>query len=212
MAILCPTACGTSDLVSSYFDCLNGDLTRKFGANYFALVKCDYQFVDITDPTEWQAAVAAGDVKLSPPGSLVINSPDATAFVIEGCGRELLGEVTYTIDFTTYQVGQLVNNVPADFVYWRDLLANSGNYRVIFIDCAELFRVDDGWMDAMITAAGTPPVTVTGTNPGFVFSVTQVPFFGAGEEQLGVWNTQFTIKKIGLMESIALPGILPVLA
>lgn len=209
MALLCPTACGTASLVSTYFDCT--DKTRKYGGNYFLLIKCDYQFTDITDPTEWQTAVTNGDIAVSPPGSVVVNAPDASSFVIEGCGREIVGEATYTVDFTTYQVGDNTNNVPDDIVYWRDLLDGSPNYRLVLLDCNEIFRMDDGWMDAIITAAGTPPVTISGANPGFEYSVTQIPFFAAGEEQLGVWTTQFTVKKIGMMEGALLPGIVPVL-
>lgn len=210
MAAICPTDCGVQTLISTYFDC--NDRTRKYGANHFILLKCDYQFTDISDPSEWTAAIVSGDAAISPPGIVTINAPDANAFVIEGCGRELIGEATYTIDFQTYQVGPNTNNVPDDIVYWRNLFSRHASYRIMLVDCNEIFYLDNGWMDAAIAAAGTPPITVSGANPGFEFSITQLPFFGAGEEQFGVWQTQFTIKKIGMMEGFLLPGVVAVLA
>lgn len=212
MAAICAATCGIiQNPPSTYFDC--ADETRNFGFKHFVLIKCDYQFTDILDSAEWEAAVANGDVKIGPPGSLVINPATANSFEIEGCGREITGEATFTVDFTTYQFGKFTTaNVPDSVMYWRDVFKNSVSYRMMMPDCHNtlpLFFMDDGWMDAI---SGGAPATVPSANPGFEFSVTTLPNWSAGQERLGVWTTQFTIKKVGIMEAALLPGVFEVLA
>ena len=207
MAAICASSCGTiQDPPSTYFDC--EDEIRKFGFNHFILAKCDYQFTDILDAAEWQAAVASGDIKISPPGKAVINAPNVTSFEIEGCGREIPGESNYTVDFTTYQFGGFTTaNVPDSVVYWRDVFRFSGSYRMLLPDCDSvnpLFFMDDGWMDQI---GGGAPATVANANPGFEFSIITPPNWSEGQEKKGVWTTQFSIKKSGVMEAALLPGV-----
>ena len=173
------------------------DLFRKYGFNYFILHTCDYQWTDLLDAAEWTAAVAAGDVKLSPPGALIINEPTQTNFQIEGCGRETGGEATFTVDFTTYQDGAFAAAVPSSAVYWRDVLDNVAGYQISFLDCNRKHFVSNGWMDEVGAGA---PASIAGDSPGFEFSISLLPNWQAGQENLGLWKTQFTIKKTGIME------------
>lgn len=210
MALVCNTSCGATPVVpTSFYDGCT-DITRTFGFNHFILVQCDYAFTDILDASEWTTAIAADKIHIGPAGNLVINQPTANAVKVEGCGREVLGTSTITVDFTTYQFGgTTLANVPDSFQYWKDLLANSTSYRLMFVDCNGLFFVDDDWMAEI--GAGTP-ATIAGSSPGFEFSISGLPAWIAGEEDLGLWSTQFTIKKSGILEAAFLPGVQAVLA
>ena len=211
MAAICSVACGARPAVPVSFHDNCTDIFRKFGSNHFILIKCDYVFTDVTDPAEWTTAIAADNIHISPAGALVLNEPDNPVVQVEGCGREVVGVNTYTIDFRTYQTGVITDNVPQDVKYWRDLVANVGSYRLLMLDCSEIFTVDDGWMDA-VEAAGGGAVALAGQNPGFEFSVSSIPIFVEGDESLGVWTTQFTVKKTGILEAVQLPGVPAVLA
>lgn len=174
------------------------DSIRRFGFNHFILIECDYAFTDILDSAEWASAVLANSIRISPPGALVINAPTQTSFAIEGCGREIVGEATYTFDFTTYQDGAFTAGLPDAMVYWRNVLNNAAGYRLMLLDCvANKMFVDDGWPDEV--AAGAP-ATIASNNPGYEFSVSQIPYWSEGQESLGLWTTQFTVKKSGVLE------------
>jgi len=211
MAAICAQTCGTiQDPPSSYHGC--EDLFRNFGFNHFTLIKCDYQFTDILDVSEWTAAVTSGDVRLSPEGKAVINPPTTSSFEITGCGREIPGEGNYLVDFTTYQFGGFTNNVPDSVTYWRDVFRYVSSYRIMLPDCdntGPLFYIDDQWMDQV---GGGAPATVANSNPGFEFSVTTPPHLSEGEQRKAVWTTQFSIKKTGVMEAALLPGVFSALA
>ena len=181
MAAICAAGCGVRPAVPSAFNNGCTDLLRQFGANFFILIKCDYQFTDITDTAEWTTAIAADDIHVSPPGALIGNPPSNPVVVIEGCQREVVGVNEYTWGFSTYQTGAVLNNVPLDVAYWCELVGNSVSYRVMFLDCSGILWVDDGWMAAAETAAGTPPVTVSGANPGFAFSMSAMPTWVEGD-------------------------------
>lgn len=193
MSVVCQTPGSTAP--STYFS--GSDLIRKYGFNHFILIECDYQFTDILDAAEWTTAVAADSIHISPPGALIMQPPTQTSFVIEGCGRETTGEATFLIDFTTYQDGAFTSAVPDSMVYWRDLFDNAAGYNIMFLDCNNKLFVDDGWADAV---GGGAPATIANNNPGFVFSISQVPYWSEGQESLGLWTTQFTVKKTGVME------------
>lgn len=193
LSLVCATPGSSAPL--TYFS--GSDVTRRFGFNYFILIECDYVFTDILDAAEWTTAVAANSIHISPPGALVINPPTTTSFVIEGCGREIVGEATYTIDFTTYQDGGFTSAVPDSMVYWRDVLNNAAGYHIMFLDCNNKLFVDDGWADEVGAGA---PATIAANTPGYEFSVSQVPYWSEGQESLGLWTTQFTIKKTGILE------------
>ena len=57
---ICPTACAPALPVTYSGGC--GVVSRPGGIRKFAFIKCDYVFTDITDPAEWTAAIASGDV------------------------------------------------------------------------------------------------------------------------------------------------------
>jgi hypothetical protein len=202
MSLLCSTTCGTiASPPASYFDCT--DEFREYGANLFALVKCDYQFTDITDATEWNTAITSGDVQISPPGQVLMQAPTQTVTEIEGCRREVVGDIQYTIDFNTLQVAPDLS----DYTYWKTLFANAAAYRIIIIHCDGRFMMEDEFIDQ---ANGGTPV-ITGKNPGFEFSVTAVPYIGEQTDlRYEQWITQFRIKRsqaTGVIAAAALPDV-----
>jgi len=198
--LLCPTACGVTALPVNYFSCNN--VTRKFGYKYFVLVKCDYQFTDILDSAEWDAAVISLDVVCSPPGKLIPVAPDQTIIDID-CDTKITTDITYTLDFTTYQTA---SGTPVDCDFFKAIFDNSGSYVLTWFDCIagdERWAVQDDWKTQIEAGA---PATVSGTNPFFDFSVTQIPFWQAGEGDRGQWITQFQIDHDGMICNALIPG------
>lgn len=227
MSFVCPP-CGTAvDVPTSYFGCL--DITRRAGSNHFILIDCETGgatgFGDILDTANWNTHVAANDVHISPPGSVVINAPTATAFTAEGCGRQFVGEATYTIDFTTYQFGAdnpdsgaatnpvAIDNIPDSMHYWCNVFDNASRYRIMFYDCdtQPIYYVDDAYFAEAIAQNGAS-ANVAGSVPGYEFSISVIPHWVAGEQNLGLWTVQFSIVKEGMMKFMFLPDVLGELA
>lgn len=214
-------------------------LFRRARNNHFMLIKCDFtdetgaQFVptedDALSPVFWQEAIAAGVAAVSPPGNIVFNTPDVTSFEIEGCGREVTGDLTYTIDFTTYQ-GGLVNlyggtpndyGTPVDVDYWYDFFANSGLYRIVFFlagvrgsgenECHHSMFVSSEFYNNIrgteMTPLGTLPILADQLQPGIEFSVTQPPVWVEGEESLGQWSMQVSITQGTPLGAVYLDGV-----
>lgn len=198
---LCSTACGeASSLPTNYFNCVTK--TRKYGYKHFVLKKCDYQFTDILDVDEWTAAVASGDIVISPPGILTLPTPDQTIIDID-CDTKLTTDITYTIDFVTYQVSE---SDVADCDFFKAVYDNHTSYEILWFDCVtsgERWAVQDDWKTAIEAGA---PATVTGTSPGFKFSVTGVPTWQAGEGDRGQWVTQFQLEVDGMIQQVLIPG------
>ena len=207
MSFICGTSCGTPPVPTpSYFNCI--DNMREFGSNHFALIKCDYQFVDITDDAEWVAAVGTGDIQISPPGKLVALSPTQTVAEIEGCRREVSGNIEHVWDFTTEQVADDL----ADYTYFKNLFKNSAGFRIVLFHCDGRIVMEDLYVDQ--ANGGTPDIA--GISPGFIFSVPVVPHLIENTElRVDQWVTQFKIKRgrdTGVLCAASLPDVYQALA
>jgi len=197
---LCSTACGSTALPTNYFNCVN--VTRKFGYKYFVLMSCDIVWLDILDTAEWSTHIVAGDIICSPPGMLTPVAPDQTLVDID-CDSKVTTDITYTLDFVTYQS---VAGAVTDCDFFQALFNNASAYRLLWFDCIpgdERWAVQDDWKTAI--AAGAP-ATVSGTHPGFGFSITQIPFWQAGDGDRGQWVTQFQIEHDGMICNELIPG------
>lgn len=217
--------CSSDALVPSAYAQGCDTFFRRARNNHFMLIKCDFtdengtEFVptadDALDPVFWEEAAAAGVVAISPPGNIVFNTPDVTSFEIEGCGRTVTGDLTYTIDFTSYQAapvdlyGGTPNDygTPLDVDYWYDFFANSGLYRIVFFlagvrgsgenECHHSMFVSSEFYNTVRNSKASPldalPILAPGLQPGLQFGVSQPPVWVEGEESLGQWSMQVTI-------------------
>lgn len=202
MSLLCGTSCGTPANAPSRFDDCAQDVLREFGANHFVLQTCDSAWTDILDTTEWATKIAANDLAISPAGILTINAPTQEQFELEGCGREAIGKLTYTVDFVTYQT----EDDHADWTYFHTLFQSSRSWRIMFVDCNQVWMTDADWAAAVIAAGGVGPVTIAGETPGFEFSVIQAPRWEAGESDYGRWAMQFQIEIRDIIGHCNIPG------
>ena len=185
-------SCTPGTIPAHYFNCAN--VFRRIGAKFFVLVKCDYQFTDITDPAEWTTALGAGNVIVSPPGDLLFAAPNFTTFDTDRCGGKAVADITWPIDFTTYQVAADLS----DFTWWEALYNNASGFRLMTVDCNGIWTVSDEY------ATGT---TSAGNSPGLAFSITALPNPQEGDAKQAQWTTQFEIAKEGLIKKRLLPGV-----
>jgi hypothetical protein len=198
---LCSTACGeAAALPTNYYNC--DDNTRRFIFKHFVLDKCTTQYDDILDANELADKAAAGEVLISPPGFLTLPAPDQTLVPIDG-DTDVIGDITYTVDFVTYRTSS--GNVE-DWEFFKALHENHSNYRLRWFDSIngdERWAMEDDWIAAI---AGGAPATVSGTSPGFKFSVTVLPHWTEGEGTKGQFVTQFQIKTSGMISMAMIPG------
>lgn len=208
MSLLCLSeGCDTEEAMieQSYYDICVGDVLRKFGLTQFVLVRCDYQFTDLLNTAEWDAAKASGHVGISPPGTITIGEPTQETFQIDGCRRLVVSETVIPITYVTYQTHELLY----DYDYWGKFKQHHSLYRVMIVDCNGIFWVSCSYAEALKLGA---PVSVTGESPGMPFSLTQIPMPGLGENSIHqVWTTQFQINMDEVLCGVKLPGVLPLL-
>lgn len=203
LTLLCADDCGaaSSDVPSNYHDPCASE-TRDFGVNQFGLIKCDYEFTDITDTAEWTAAVGTSDIGLMPQGITTFNAPSQNTFPVESCGRELPEEAEIDIDFATYWVDSTL----LDFDYWSTIFSGFTGWNLFWIDCNGIWFFTDNWVDAINNDPA--PVTVADESPGFAFSITQTPIAVEGEGGLWQWQMQFRIKSNTVIKGTFLPGVI----
>lgn len=200
MSLICTGTCVTAPNVpESYYDC-NSEYVRKYGASKFVLQTCDSSWTSILDTTEWTTKITADDIASSPPGILTIGEPSSDVFRRNGCGRETLGQLTYTIDYETYEAAADLD----DWAYFNTLFNNAHLYRIMFLDCNGIFHLENEWVAEIASGA---PATIAGNNPGFEFSVTQAPVQIEGDSGLSKWKMQFTVKTTKIMGMALIPGV-----
>lgn len=205
MSLLCPTGCGSIPVVpDSYFSCI--DNFYEYGSAKIVAQKCDATWTDLLSTSEWTTKMGSDTVHILPPGKVTVSEPTQTTFEVDGEGRKAVGEVTYVVDYETYQFG---SSAPAACVYWQTIFENTQAYRINWITKGGHFAVDKEW--ATEIAAGAP-ATLSGKNPGFEFSLTKVPAVVEGEAGKAKWVCQFEIKYTGVIHYVALPGVIQVLA
>lgn len=150
MPLLC-TPCGTPATPDQLLRC-DLEPTQESGLT-FAFMTCDYQFTDITDLAEWQAAIAANDIVIAPSGWWGKALPSQTTHNIS-CGKTFTTQ--QGVDFAYYS--NLVENVSpfSEQDFYMYLRTKYAQYRVIPITCGGRFLIADEYRTA-ITAAGKTP-------------------------------------------------------
>ena len=113
-----------------------GVVIKPGGINRIGFIKCDYDFTDITDQAEWDAAIAAGDAVWS--GLLVAQKPKGSFSKkrINSCSPEQVVGGEKSITFQDYGAGTVHDaDGCAEYTFWNTILANPDAYRLVFITC-----------------------------------------------------------------------------
>ena len=104
------------------------------GINRVAFLACDFEFTDITDQAEWDAAIAARDAVVS--GELIGSKPKGTFTkkMVSSCSPERVtgGEKSFVFqDFNQSEV----HGDCSIYTFWNTILANPKAYRLVFFTC-----------------------------------------------------------------------------
>lgn len=183
---VCSTSCGALvNPPAQYSDICSGTVFRRYGSSFFALVKCDVNIPDPTDISAWQSLIDSGDIAVSPCGKIDIASPDVETDQISGCGNEEAIETTYNIVYTTYETA----DDRSDYSYFKALLANYSNQRLIWFDCDSYAFMQDEYVDFINGNSAVAPVG----NPGFEFSISSPPHPVEGSGRRVRWEVTFQI-------------------
>ena len=104
------------------------------GINRTAFLQCDFEFTDITDQSEWDAAIAAGDVVVS--GELIGSKPKGTFTKkrVSSCSPERVIGGEKTVVFQDYNRSE-VHGDCSKFTFWNTILANPKAFRAVLFTC-----------------------------------------------------------------------------
>lgn len=113
-----------------------GVVTKPGGITRIGFIKCDYDFTDITDQAEWDAAIAAGDAVWS---GLLMGSKPKGSFTkkrIHSCAPEQVVGGEKQLTFQDYNDGTVHDATDcAEYTFWNTILANPAAYRLVFMTC-----------------------------------------------------------------------------
>lgn len=113
-----------------------GVVTKPGGINRIAFLQCDFEFTDITDQAEWDAAIAAGDAVVS--GILLGSKPKGsfTKKRVNSCSPERVVGGEKTVTFQDYNDGTVHDaDDCAEYEFWNTILLNPATYRAILFTC-----------------------------------------------------------------------------
>jgi len=111
-------------------------VTKPGGITRIGFIQCNYDFVDITDNDEWNAAIAAGDAVMS--GLLVGSKPKGTFTKkrVDSCSPERVTGGEKTIVFQDFNDGTIFDaDDCAEYTFWNTIQANPLAYRAVFVTC-----------------------------------------------------------------------------
>jgi hypothetical protein len=131
---LCPSTCAPALPEAISGGC--GITVRNGGISKIVFVKCDYTFTDIDNRTEWETAVAAGDVVFS--GLLLAQKPKGTFTKkrISSCAPEQLVGKENQITFQDYNSDPLACK---DIEFWNTIVNASSSYQMGYYTCDGYF-------------------------------------------------------------------------
>lgn len=193
----CPS--GTQNGVPSLYDMCNA-VYKKFAYKTGILISCEAE-IDVTDPSAWEAAVAAGDIQCMPKGRVTPQPPSESTYQYEDCDQS---EVTFDqqrlIDIESIWVAEDCSETD----YWCAFFEDVGQYNFIMRDCAGCFYLPKEQIDQI--KAGNTVLS----NIGFPFSITKTPN-EENESGLLAWKTQIKLSEGGVLKKMELPGVNDVL-
>lgn len=168
---LCPSACAPALPDSPSGGC--GVSIRQGGISRLAFIKCDYEFLDITDVSEWSTAITNGNVVLT--GLILGNKPKGTFTKkrLSSCAPEAVIGGEKTVAFQDY------NNDPLsckDITFWNTIQSNATKYQFGYYTCDGFFYgVIDSFqieVDQVIEDNNTGAIYYDGT---VTWNATQMP-------------------------------------
>lgn len=197
-SLLCTTSCVGLPLPNPLNEC---DLAPQVTTGeFFIFLSCDYQFTDIANPVEWAAAIASGDVTVTPDGFFGKPLPAQTNFDIS-CARK--HQVQEGQQFV-FESSLTVQATQEDQIFYKDLRAGASNFKVIPVICNS-----DGTHEFLIQDEYLEDTSVPGESPGFDFSWIVPPDYiiTSGLNNLFSWNFTLQIPVPGIVCRRDLPGV-----
>ncbi len=147
---LCSPLCGSEDVRVYCTPCDRQASLRKGAINNLGLLDCATTFIDITDETEWETKLTAGEIKLLPELVGELGEPETTTARISACRDEEITDETTTL---TAQIFLFDNDTFTDFDMEYDLKNKVAAKTMFFVDCNNILYYRYDW--------------VSGENPGF---------------------------------------------
>ena len=107
---------------------------KEGGIHRIGFIKCDYEFTDITDDSEWNTAIDNGDAVWS---GLLKGSKPRGSFVkrrVDSCSPEQVIGSEKSITFEDYN-SDAVDGGTGEYDFWNTILENVRSYRLVFLTC-----------------------------------------------------------------------------
>lgn len=204
---LCSSTCGAlAAPPASYYDKCVGNVFRKYGNPYYALIKCDVAIPDPLDIAAWEALVISGDVKIGPNGKIDIPAPSVvTSQDVNICSGATVLSSTYALTFSTYQTSTNLE----DCDYFADILRNHSNYRIIWFDCDGNVSLSSEYAAFVKNQGATPAPTAPIGSPGYEFTISAPPHptQGDGDKVLWTFTAEIELDGSDIICQAQIPGL-----
>lgn len=188
--------------------------TRPYGYDKIIGFHCSLSFADILDIAEngeWDNALTAGKVLLSPFfGKFVISDGSSETFE-DGCGRKQADSTTYPWEFTT------ISAAPdySDEDWWHAFHKSFAQYSWGYFNCDGMLYINDKAVNTIKAGLkASPIVAVPISNPGHSFSLNTIPQFVAlnGAGKAGQWKVTGEFLANTVLRGVKIPGLAALLA
>lgn len=206
--------CGNETLKTRYDKAFCKIKTRPYGYDKIIAFECGLSFEDILDTAsegEWEDAIAAGKVLLSPFfGKLTIGEGTTETFE-DGCGRKIPDSTTLPWEFTTISA----TDDYSDEDWWYAFHEAFSKYTWGFFNCDGRLYIDDDTVKAVKAGLLVNPLAAVPVDSlGFNWSLNTVPQFielnGAGKA--GQWKASGEFIANHVLRSVKIPGLAELLA
>lgn len=138
--MICNAACAADVPVNPSVGCEVDD--RPGGIGQFIFMKCDSEFTDITDLTEWTTKIAANEVHAS--GELLGSKPQGSfnKRKTSSCAPERTTSATKQVDFSDFNTDDDPNF--GVHTWWNTIADTPGKWRFAWLTCDGLLYA---WID-----------------------------------------------------------------
>ena len=200
---ICANSCPAGTQPSQYHDPCDA-IRRRSGQGGLALIKCDKDWADYTDPVEWAAAVTAEDViGLTAKGAKWGLAAPSVVTEEDGLGTIYEVEREYQISWETINV----KRDSTDDVFFKRLFDQADNWTVVPMTADGKCYVQDAFFEDAV--ADVPTNAAAGYKLGYdvSFAVPPHEVYGDSTQTLVKWAFTLSIKRRGPMPGLFLTGI-----